>query len=174
MRAEVGAAVSGPVLTVSGVALRVTAAVSAAEAKLLRKGMRAELALAGGGSVLATIKGIARPSTGGDSYAVTLDPAPITAAQAEALRGTNVKVTIAVGSSDGEVLAVPVAALFSDSAGHPRVEVLTADGATRFQTVLVGLTAGGEVEVHPVDAKNAKVPESTATITAGSLVVVGR
>ena len=104
-----------------------------------------------------------------------LDPNRVTADQAIALRGTNVKVTVGVGSSDGAVLTVPVAALFSDAAGNPRVEVQpAAGGSTRFQPVRIGLTAGGTAEVHPVDAKGIDVVEGGDTLAARTLVVVGR
>ena len=118
-----------------------TATVSKDEAELLKKGMTATLALPGGGTTTASVVAITATADGTGTYTVRLDPNRVTADQAIALRGTNVKVTVGVGSSDGAVLTVPVAALFSDAAGNPRVEVQPADGgSTRFQPVRIGLT----------------------------------
>ena len=58
-----------------------------------------------------------------------MDPGQLTAEQVTALGGANVKVIIEVASTDGEVLAVPLAALFSDADGNTQVEVLGAEGA---------------------------------------------
>ena len=69
---------------------------------------------------------------------------------------------------------MPLAALFSNADANTQVEVLAADGSTRFQRVTTGLTAGGQVEVHPVDAGSAPVAESADTLDQTSLVVVGR
>ena len=81
------------------------------------------------------------------------------------LRGTNVRVSIPVSSTDGEVLAVPLAALTAGAGGESRIEISTGDGEeTELIEVKTGLAAGGYVEITAVDG----------TIAEGDLVVVGR
>jgi multidrug efflux pump subunit AcrA (membrane-fusion protein) len=76
-----------------------------------------------------------------------------------------VRITIPVESTDGEVLAVPIAALSATADGTSRVEVAEGEGgATRFVTVNPGLSAEGYVEVDPVDGN----------LGEGDRVVVGR
>ncbi|AZI59062.1 hypothetical protein EH165_13850 [Nakamurella antarctica] len=105
---------------------------------------------------------------------VYLQPQNVTNEQAQALRGINVKITIPVASTAGEVLTVPVAALFSDDKGVPRVEVLLGDGSTRFQKISVGLSTGGDVEVSPISDSGQPVAADKSSLDKGSLVVVGR
>lgn len=177
-----GTAINGPVMSVSGADLSVQASVSAEEASLLKVGMPAQLTVPGSPNVAAVVTTIgdagAPPADpgqeGGGGTTVVLQPQNVSNEQAQALRGANVKVTIPVASTAGAVLVVPVAALFSDANGTPRVEVLTADGSTRFQPVALGLSTGGEVELRPIDDNAANLPPSASTLAEGSLVVVGR
>lgn len=71
------------------------------------------------------------------------DPGPL-AGEAD----TAVKVTIAVGSSHGKVLTVPLAAIRTSADGQARVQVQRA-GAVADVPVTVGLSAAGLVEVTP-------------------------
>ena len=181
-----GAIVDGALMKVSGVDLSVQARVNAAEARLLKDGMPAQLTIPGSGEIKATVKkvgGVAASSDGqgtdGETgTAVLLAPQNVGAEQAQALRGANVKVTIPVQATSGEVLVVPVVALISDADGTPRVEVMDRDGGpdgtTRFQSVAVGLTTGGDAEVRPVDDAGGPVPPNAKTLQEGSLVVIGR
>lgn len=79
------------------------------------------------------------------------------------LVGANVKITIPLRTTGGEVLAVPAAALTASADGTIRVEIDEGDGTTRFVEVEAGLSTGGLVEVTPIDG----------VITPGDLVVVG-
>jgi len=79
------------------------------------------------------------------------------------LVGASVKLTIAVKSTAGAVLAVPVSALSLGADGNARVQVRRA-GRTELVTVVPGLAAKGLVEVRPVGA---------ARLARGDLVVVG-
>ncbi|WP_166441992.1 peptidoglycan-binding protein [Nakamurella flava] len=109
------------------------------------------------------------------SQEVTLQPQNLPADQAVALRGTNVKVTIPVASTDGDVLVVPLAALFTQASGSTSVEIVGTDGVTtRQQPVTVGLSAGGEAEVTPLTADGAPAATGADTLRAGDAVVVGR
>ena len=72
-------------------------------------------------------------------------------------------VNVAVSSTEGEVLAAPVAALSTAADGTTRLEVQDADGSTRQVAVRPGLVAKGMVAVTPIGA----------TLKPGDLVVVG-
>lgn len=171
--AKLGGASSGSLMTVAGTEPEVVATVTAAEAELLKKGMKATLELPDGTELKARVTKITDGED--DGREITLVPDQVTAKQAAELRGANVKITISVGSSDGEVLSVPSAALFATADGATQVEVQDAEGGgTRMQRVRTGLTADGQTEVHPVDESGADVDESPSTLTEGSLVVVGR
>ena len=73
---------------------------------------------------------------------MVIAPKSLTPAQLERLREANVRVTIPVKSTNGKVLAVPVAALSAGSDGASRVEVLR-NGKVELIPVKVGLTADG-------------------------------
>lgn len=176
---DAGAVLDGPLLQVSGATLQVRVTVSEDEAALLAAGMAAQLTVPGTGAVTATVTSVGTAPPTADAADATrrevlLDPGQLTAEQATKLRGANIKVVLDVASTQGEVLAVPLAALFSDAEANTQVEVLTADGTTRVQRVSTGLTAGGQVEVHPLDAGGQPMPESADTLDNTSLVVVGR
>jgi hypothetical protein len=79
------------------------------------------------------------------------------------LVGASVKLTIAVESTDGEVLAVPVTALSVGADGSSQVRLQRAGGNTEFVTVEPGLAAQGLVEVRPASGE----------LDPGSLVIVG-
>ncbi|MEA2587132.1 MAG: hypothetical protein QOH66_59 [Actinomycetota bacterium] len=79
------------------------------------------------------------------------------------LVGASVILTIAVQSTDGAVLAVPVNALSVAADGTSRVQVRGADGALRYVTVTPGLSAKGFVAITP----------TSGTLKPGDLVVVG-
>jgi hypothetical protein len=110
--------------------------------------------------------GIAEADESG--YDLTLDPEDLTSEQVESLRSANVRVTIPVANTGGEVLSVPLAALTAGPSGEARVEVMRGDDddgrpVTELVIVKVGLTADGYAEVTPVDGELAE----------GDLVVVG-
>lgn len=162
---ERGDLVSGAVMRVSGAELIIDSAVSAADRPLLSEGMAlriedADLGIEAAGEIsfLASSAG-----TGGaasnrfEMRVVALDDLP-----AEA-RGLNVRLTIPVSSTGGEVLAVPLAALSAGADGSSRVEVAATDGTTRLVGVRVGLSAGGFAEIEARDG----------SLTAGDRVVVG-
>ncbi|MEU7470494.1 hypothetical protein AB0A94_18535 [Streptomyces sp. NPDC044984] len=73
------------------------------------------------------------------------------------------KVTIEVGSSEGEVLAVPLAALHTSAGGKARVQVVCG-GEVVDAAVEAGLSADGQVEV---------TPSSGAALKPGDQVVIG-
>lgn len=106
--------------------------------------------------------GTGAPASGRLEAVIT--PATLTPEQVERARGQNVRVTIPVEATRGEVLAVPVAAVSATADGMSRVQVERADGSTERVPVDVGLTAGGFAEIRPRDE----------SLGEGDRVVVGR
>ncbi|MGD9704160.1 MAG: peptidoglycan-binding protein [Acidimicrobiia bacterium] len=154
---------TAPVMTVSNFQLAVDAALSVDDAKLVTVGAptiidQPDLAIVTDGTVTAVAD---TPGTRGvDPQRFYLEVTPTDAPAA--LVGTSVVLTITVNSTQGEVLAVPVAALSVAADGTSRVQVQEADGDTRYVTVRPGLAAKGLVAVTP-----------DGDLGEGDLVVVG-
>jgi hypothetical protein len=166
-----GATVAGAVMRVSGATLVISGSASEADAKLLAEGAAAVLEMPDGTDHPATVATIAPAKAAEGStepsgrYTVTLTPAELTPEQLQAIQGNNVRVSIPVSSTDGAVLAVPLAALTAGPGGESRVEVSTGSGKeTTLVEVTTGLAADGFVEVTGVDD----------ALAEGDLVVVGR
>ncbi|WGD37381.1 hypothetical protein [Lysinibacter sp. HNR] len=174
VKAERGSVLEGVAMTVSGATLQLSANVSRADAELLSEGMSAQFPAPGGGNVEATIVSVGpRESTGENAqretagrFEVKLSPVNITDEQVEALKGSNVRVTIPVSATDGKVLAVPLAAVQAGPGGESRIEIVTdqKEEKTELVTIETGLAADGFVEV--------RAPESTL-VMQGARVVVG-
>ncbi|MBL3698589.1 hypothetical protein D3228_02840 [Leucobacter luti] len=182
-------------MTVSGATLTIVGTISKQDAELLSEGLTATFPGPDGEDLTATVQKIIAPKKGksgdagsgdddggqgggqsggaasGDSarYTVRLTPGKLSAAQIDALRGNNVRIRIPVAATDGDVLAVPIAALSAGSGGEDRVELLLERGSgddakTENVTVLAGLAADGYVEISSEDPR----------IEPGAEVVVGR
>ena len=163
VRVKRGDSVDGAVMSVSGADMVVTANVDGSARALLDVGMTALLDLPTGEQVEAPITDIEEAD--GDEatgYHAVISPQDLTAEQADVLRAANVRVTIPVTSTEGDVLAVPLAALTAGPGGESRVEVQR-NGEMVLIEVEVGLTADGYAEVEPVDGE----------LSGGDLVVVG-
>lgn len=161
VKVERGGTVNGVVMSVSGASLVVTVKVDADTKERLKVGMPASFDIGDGTAVAATVRRIGR---NGDQYDVVVAPKSLTAAQLERLREANVRVTIPVKSTNGKVLAVPIAALSAGSDGGSRVEVLR-DGKIELIPVTVGLSADGYAQV---------TASGDAKLTEGDQVVVGK
>lgn len=174
-----GTVLSGAAMTVSGAKLVVSGSVSATDAELLKAGQPATFDGPKGEELTATVLSVSQKKAGDAGsgsggkkdakktrFEVLLEPQDLSPEQLEALRGTNVRVTIPVAATDGEVLAVPIAALSAGSGGESRVEIVTGDGdeGTTTVTVTAGLAAGGFVEISSSDP----------LLVPGAEVVVGR
>ncbi|MFF2272434.1 hypothetical protein ACFVTX_09185 [Agromyces sp. NPDC058136] len=162
-----GTIVQSAAMLVSGATLAIKASAAESDAKLLKAGDVASLAMPDGSELSATVTSVEpRKAAGGESaeagprYDVVLAPVKPTDAQVEALRGQNVRVKISIGATEGEVLAVPLAALTAGPGGESRLEVQEGS-ETRIVEVTTGLAAGGFVEI-------------TGEVAEGDLVVVGR
>lgn len=165
-----GQVLQGAAMVVSGATITVTGGVAAADATLLTVGETASFELPDGGSHSATITALVPGADSASRWTVTLEPAPLTPEIAAQLQGRNVRVTIPVGATAGDVLFVPIAALTAGPGGDSRVEVVDGDprdgerAETRLVVVETGLAAGGMVEVTAADGG----------LEEGELVVVGR
>ena len=164
--ARSGDQLNGPLMTVSNTRLAIDSSLSPQEEDLVERGDRVrieeqDLRISISGRVASVAD---RPGTnsnfdpGRTSFEVTPLNAPA------ALVGASVKLSIAVQSTAGEVLAVPVNALSVGADGRERVQVDRGSGRTELVYVRTGLRAQGFVEVSPRDAGELK---------AGDLVVVG-
>jgi peptidoglycan hydrolase-like protein with peptidoglycan-binding domain len=163
---HVGEEATGPVMTVTSSRLVVESALSGADAKLVREGDAVTIRGADSGSGIdttGTVTHIATsPGTNGvDPQRFFLEVTPN--GLDVSLAGASVVQTISVKTTEGEVLAVPVAALSMASDGTTRVQVQSPQGSPRSVTVEPGLATKGLVAVSPV----------RGDLGPGDLVVVG-
>jgi peptidoglycan hydrolase-like protein with peptidoglycan-binding domain len=164
VKAKRGSAVSGSVMNVTSSRLVVDSSLSVSDAKLVRPGDPVtiedqDLGIKAGGlvSVVAETPGTNRV----DPSRFYLAVAP--GAGVQALVGASVKLTIAVKSTKGLVLAVPPNALSVGGDGDSRVQVRHG-GRTTLVKVVPGLAAQGLVEIRPA---------GNAALAPGDLVIVG-
>ena len=162
---KTGEKVAGPVMTITNSQLAIDAALSGNDAKLVHDGASVrieepELAVAVAGTVtdVADTPGTDGVDAGRFHLQVTPTDAPAS------LAGASVVLTITVGATEGEVLAVPVAALSVAANGTSRVQVQEPSLETRYVTVKPGLAAKGLVAVTPLRGR----------LSPGDLVVTGR
>lgn len=180
--AKAGAPATGQVGTVTDSTVVVQGKLPAADATLLKAGMPATLRLPDGTEMAAKLEALGKDASvappaaqpaEGDGKPVpqapqdpgTDTPLRLTAADPAALAafaGTAVKVTLEVGTTGGDVLTVPVAAVVTAADGTARVRVEELDGTLRDVPVALGLTALGSVQVSP----------EGASLEAGDRVVV--
>jgi hypothetical protein len=180
---ERGATISGPVMAVSGATLVIEASAAVSDAELLAAGAKATFTLpddSQGTATVTTVEPRKAEAEGGEGggdkekgarYTVSLTPDALTPEQITLLQGSNLRLTIPVSSTAGEVLAVPIAALTAGPGGESRVEVVRSgsgsgkkDQKTELLPVKTGLAAGGFVEIVSSDKP----------LEAGDKVVVGK
>ena len=161
--ARVGHEARGPVMSVTDYQLAIDSALPLDAAPLVTPGMRVaidEQAL--GIKATGVVARVANtPGTYGvDGYhiyfEVRVDKTPTR------LEGFSLRLTIPIESTQGAVTVVPLSALSLAADGTSRVQV-ERDGALEYIVVDPGLSAGGFVEVTPVNG----------TLAPGQLVVVG-
>jgi peptidoglycan hydrolase-like protein with peptidoglycan-binding domain len=163
LAAKPGDQPSGPLMTVTDVTVGIDSSLPLEEAPLVRPGMKvlideADLGIEATGVVSRVAE---TPGTEGVDgfhvyFEVLVDGAPPT------LVGASLRLTVPIESTEAAVLAVPVSALSLAPDGSSRIQRAT-DGGLEFVRVEPGLSAGGFVEVTPLDG----------TLAAGDLVVVG-
>ncbi len=164
--ARSGTELNGDLMTVSNTRLAIDSSLSPQEKDLVRRGDRVrveeqDLRISIGGRVSQVAD---KPGTNPDfdpgrtAFEVTPFNAPA------ALVGASVKLSIAVQSTTGRVLAVPVNALSIGADGRERVQVDRGGGAPVLVYVRTGLRAQGFVEVSP---------RSAGALKQGDRVVIG-
>ena len=164
VKLKVGDETTGPVMTVTSSNLVVESGLSAADAKLVKEGGAVAIKAPDSGvEATGTVTQIATtPGTNGvdpQRYYLEVTPNGLDVG----LAGASVVQTISVQTTQGEVLAVPVAALSMASDGTTRVQVQPPRAPARSVTVEPGLAAKGLVAVTPVQGE----------LGPGDLVVVG-
>lgn len=173
---KAGAPATGQIGTTTDPAVVVQATLPSADARLVHGGLAAVVRMTDGTTLPATVE-----AAGKDAAPPTTEPPPSQQAPPPsntthlrlvaqdpvalaAYAGQSVKIEVEVGSSGGEVLVVPVAAVATKADGKARVRVQASDGSVRDVAVALGLTALGLVGVEPTDGGDLK---------AGDRVVVG-
>lgn len=180
---------STPVMTVSGATLQIEGTLDKNDADLIVEGTAVVITLPDGVEVGGTVESVGAVEDEGDGAGdggegggdgggtsadpnrrkVVIVPDELTEDQRWMLQGSNVRITIPVSSTEGEVMAVPLAALTQGPGGESRVEVLD-DGSDTPRLVIVetGLAAGGYAEIRPVDG-DLKVGDRVVVGQGGSL-----
>jgi hypothetical protein len=164
VKLKVGDEANGQVMTVTNSRLVIDSSLSAEDARSVLKDAKVAIK-ASDQNINATgkVTNVAtQPGTNGvdpTKFSVEITPSDAPAS----LVGASVILTIAVQSTDGAVLAVPVNALSVAADGTSRVQVQGADRTLRSVTVTPGLSAKGFVAITP----------TTGTLKPGDLVVVG-
>jgi peptidoglycan hydrolase-like protein with peptidoglycan-binding domain len=162
-----GSPVAGDVMTVSNTTLAIDAGLAPREAKLVRRGMRVRIEDAETGIDLRgrVARIAARPGTNPQLVDPTKTNVEITPQGADKrLVNTSVRLRIAIQSTKGEVLTVPINALSVGADGRSRVRVDVGGGRTRIVPVTPGLAAAGIVEVEP---------RRSGALKEGDRVVIG-
>ena len=165
---EVGDTPNGAVMTISGSKTQVESGLSSADRRLVAVGAEAVLEDEGLGLEVPAVVTFVADKPGGanlsaDRYGLRLEP---TEPLPDDALNLNLRVSIPISSSGGEVLAVPLAALSAGADGTARVEVERSDGQVEQVKVVTGLRADGYVEV--------KAAPGAPALAAGDRVVVGR
>lgn len=163
---EVGDAPTGPVMTISGAETVIESGVSTADRRLIEVGAEALLEDDDLGISIEAIVTLVADNPGGaglseDRFALRLEP--VSEVPEDAV-GVNLRISIPITSSGGDVLAVPLAALSAGPDGTARVEVERVAGQTEVVEVSTGLRAEGFVEIEPLES----------LLDEGDRVVVGR
>lgn len=166
---ERGDFVTGSVMRISGTEVRITTGVSEANRPLLEVGQRviidsAQLGIEVEGEIAELADRTGTNGVADTRYYMLVVPAG--EYNVSEMVGVNFRLQIPLEKSDGDVLAVPQAALFIGADSSSRVRVLEDDGeTTRIVEVEVGLTDKNRslVEVTPTSGE----------LLVGDFVVVG-
>lgn len=165
VKAKRGDSLGGRVMTVTNSRLAIDSSLSLGDAKLVKAGAPVLIEEPDlGVKVRGTVTQVAdKPGTNRvDPTRVYFEVTPASAPAS--IVGASVKLTIAVDTTRGPVLAVPVSALSVGADGSSRLQVERAAGRVDFVSVTPGLAAKGLVEVRPI----------RGALAPGDLVIVGR
>lgn len=165
---ETGDIPQGSAMTVTGSGVVIRSSISAADRPLITEGVEGVMDDANLGINVAVRVAFVADAPGGQNvgegrFGVRLEP--IGELPEDAIN-QNLRVTVPFQSTEGAVLAVPVAALSAGADGSSRVQVERADGSVEVVVVRTGLLARalGLVEIAPIDGE----------LAVGDRVVVGR
>ena len=164
VKAKRGSTVSGAVMSVTNSRLAIDSSLTASDARLVHAGDRVTVEDQDLGIKLRGRVGRVAdtPGTNGvDPSRFYLEVVPEVGSAT--LVGASVKLTIAVKSTSGRVLVVPVSALSLGDDGNARVQVRS-QARTRLVRVVPGLSASGLAEVRPM---------AKGELRPGDLVIVG-
>jgi len=165
---ERGDFVNGAVMRISGTKVRITTGISDSTRPLLEVGQRVvidsdqlDIEVEGEITELADRKG----TKGAADTRYYMLVTPTGDYNVSEMVGVNFRLQIPLERSEGEVLAVPLAALSAGADGASRVEVLRSDGETELVPVEVGLQDKNQslVEIIPIGGN----------ISSGDMVVIG-
>jgi len=167
LTAEVGDIPTGSIMTISGADTIIESGVSTADRSLIEVGAEAVLEDDDLGLTIDAVVSFVADNPGGpglseDRYAVRLES--VDEIPEEAI-GLNLRISIPITSSGGDVLAVPLAALSAGADGTARVEVERSADETELVEVSTGLRADGFVAIEPL---------AGGRLVQGDRVVVGR
>jgi HlyD family secretion protein len=173
-QAQVGGEVKAPLVTVSSGALQVSGLLNPGQRNLVQPGQPVEItsesmSVTASGRVASVGDLVDEKSTGGRGHKLVVQPD--TALDAK-LAGQNVRVTIATAASEGEVLVVPVSALFATADGGTNVIRKLPDGKREKVLVITTVSGGGFVAVRPVTAGQLG-PGDKVVISADNLAGTG-
>ncbi|GAA3111712.1 hypothetical protein GCM10017600_66490 [Streptosporangium carneum] len=144
---KAGEVVDKAVATVTSSTFVLSGSVDAAEAKLLKRGMAAVIETESGETISATLTALGGGAKNGAISSESVLITPVSMKGLKGLSGATVTARVTVGSTDEEVLVVPVAAVITAADGRPRVQVEVSTDRTREVEVRTGLTADGSVQV---------------------------
>ncbi|MFD9890817.1 peptidoglycan-binding protein [Amycolatopsis sp. NPDC059027] len=150
-KAELGAEVKGALMTLSSGPLLIYGRLNPGQRGLVRTGQQVRitsenLGLSADGTVTSIGELTTDQGTGATGHPVVITP---TAPLDPRLAGTNVRLGVAAASTDGEVLVVPVSALFATAGGGAAVIRQAAGGKQDTVPVSPGLSADGLLAVAP-------------------------
>lgn len=165
---ETGDIPQGSAMSVTGSGVVIRSSISAADRPLISEGVEGIMEDSNLGINVPVRVAFVADTPGGQNvgegrFGVRLEPV---GDLPEDAINQNLRVTVPFQSTDGAVLAVPVAALSAGADGSSRVQVERADGSVDVVVVRTGLLARalGLVEISPIDG----------VLEAGDRVVVGR
>ena len=165
--AQPGAQVGGELMTVSNTTLAIDSGLSPSDLALVKPGLAVRIEdpetgidVRGRVSFIAARPGTNPALTDPTRTAIEVTPDE----DDQRLVNTSVRLTIAIESTEGEVLTVPLNALSVGGDGRSRVQVDAGGGRTRLVAVEPGLAAAGNVEVRP---------REPGTLKEGDRVVIG-
>lgn len=150
--AKRGSQVAGDLMTLSNTTLAIDSGLSPSDAKLVKAGLRVHIEDSETGIDLrGRVTRVAdRPGTNAQLADPTKTAFEVTPEGGNArLINASVRLTIAIKSTRGKVLTVPLNALSVGADGESRVQLDIGGGRTRRVLVDPGLAAAGNVEVRP-------------------------